>query len=186
MIYQYVVTLKNKQTLYLDITGFLLSIISVLFFILEMINSSTVGLAFFLGSLFIIAVLAWNIYQAKVRKRKVYYSRSLLIAALVWMKMPFYQWLCFVFILLAILEYQAKYSVEIGFSDTEIIINTLLKKKYMWAEFSNIVLKDGILTLDFSNNRIWQREVEEEDEEDGEEIEFNLYCKKRLYLGQTS
>lgn len=186
MIYQYVVTLKNKQTKYLDITGILLSFISVLFFIQEMISTKTVSIAYLFGSLFILCFLSWNIFQGKVRKTKVYYSRSLLIAALVWMKMPFYQWLSFVFILLALLEYQAKYAIEIGFSDSEIIMNTLLKKKYKWTEFSNLVLKDGILTLDFANNKIWQREVEDDDEDDTEEIEFNNYCKKRLSVAQVA
>ncbi len=186
MIYQYVVTLKNKQTQYLDITGFLLSFISVLFFILEMFNTKTISIPYLIGSVFILGLLSWNIFRGRIRKIKVYYSRSLLIAALVWMKMPFYQWLSFVFILLALLEYQAKYSIEIGFSDSEILMNTIIKKKFKWTEFSNIVLKDGILTLDFANNKIWQREVEDDEEDDTEEIEFNNYCKKKLSLVQVA
>ena len=54
MIYNYVVTLKNKQTRNLDILGFLLSSVSVLFFIQEMLRASSVGLAYLLGSIFII------------------------------------------------------------------------------------------------------------------------------------
>ena len=180
MIYQYVVTLKNKQTRYLDIIGFLLSVISVLFFITEMIQSGEIGFAYLLGSVFIIGVLCWNIYQSRVKNKKVYYSRSLLIAALVWMKMPFFQWVSFLFIILALLEYQAKYSIEIGFSEKEIIFNTLFKKRYSWSQFTNIVLKDGILTLDFSNNNVWQREVEDDEEDDAGEEEFNLYCEVQL------
>lgn len=186
MIYHYVVTLKNQQTRYIDIVGFLLSVISVLFFVQEMINSDHVGLAYLLGSIFIIAVLSWNIYQAKYHQRKVYYSRALLIAALVWMKMPFFQWLSFVFIILALLEYQAKYSVEIGFSDKEIILNTFFKKRYHWKQFSNVVLKDGILTLDFTNNKVLQREIEDDEDDDAGEEEFNNYCRSQLARVQTA
>ena len=125
-------------------------------------------------------MLAWNVFQTFVKKKKVYYSRALLIAALVWMKMPYYQWLCFAFIILALLEYQAKYAIEIGFSDTEIKINSLLKKKYHWSDFNNIVLKDGLLTLDFANNKVLQREVEDDEDDEADEDEFNDYCKKQL------
>ena len=105
----------------------------------------------------------------------------MLIAALVWMKMPYYQWLSFVFIILALLEYQAKFAVEIGFSDNEIKFNTLFKKKYNWSDFTNIVLKDGLLTLDFANNKILQREIEDDDDEDdADEKEFNDYCQRQL------
>ena len=186
MIYHYVVTIKNQHSRLIDIIGFLLSGVSVLFFVREMINAVSVGLAYLLGSVFIIAVLAWNIYQSRRRQRKVYYSRALLIAALVWMKMPYFQWLSFVFIILALLEYQAKYSVEIGFSDKEIVLNTFFKKKYSWTHFSNIVLKDGIITLDFVNNKVWQREIDEDEEDDASEEEFNHYCQSQLARTQPA
>ena len=96
------------------------------------------------------------------------------------MKMPYFQWLVFLFIILALLEYQAKYSIEIGFSDNEIVINSLFKKRYSWKDFSNIVLRDGLLTLDFTNNRILQREVEDDEDDDADEDEFNDYCNKQL------
>ena len=159
--------------------GLLLSIFSVACFTLQLISSHNVSVAYLLGSVAVLGIVIYNGTQ-QVKKRKVYYSRALLIAALVWMKMPYFQWLVFLFIILALLEYQAKYSIEIGFSDNEIVINSLFKKRYNWASFSNIVLKDGILTLDFTNNRILQREVEDDEDDDADEDEFNDYCKKQL------
>lgn len=180
MVYNYVVTLKNQQNRYIDVLGFLLSLLSILFFVREMLAETTVGLAYLLGSVFIAAMLAWNIYQSVRNRRKVYYSRALLIAALVWMKMPYFQWLTFVFIILALLEYQAKYSVEIGFSEQEIRLNRFFRRTYAWTDFRNIVLKDGMLTLDFANNRILQREIEDDPEDDADEDEFNDFCRRQL------
>ena len=179
MIYQYVVILRNRNHKYINIIGLLLSIISVVFFVQELVMSQQVGLAYLLGAIFVTGVLIWNILQSR-KGKKVYYSRALLIAALVWMKMPFFQWLAFVFIVLALLEYQAKYSMEIGFSDQEIVFNSLFKRKYQWAQFDNIMLKDGLLTLDFTNNRILQREVEDDEEDEADEDEFNAYCRSKL------
>lgn len=179
MIYQYVVVLKNLNTKFIDLLGFLLSLISLILFVRELLLSANVGLAYLLGSVFIAAVLIWNVIQSR-KGKKVYYSRAMLIAALVWMKMPYLQWLSFVFIILALLEYQAKYSIEIGFSDREIVFNSLLKKRYNWKDFTNIVLKDGLLTLDFANNKILQREIEDDDEPDAEEEEFNAFCREQI------
>lgn len=180
MIYPYVVTLKNQQTRAIDLFGFILSFVSVIFFVQEMIKSNQVGLAYAIGSIAILIVLGYNIYQSRKNGQKVYYSRALLIAALVWMKMPALQWLFFLFVILALLEYQAKYAVEIGFGENHILMNTLIKKRYNWSEFSNIVLKDGIITLDFANNKVMQKEVEEDEEDDAEEDEFNDFCTARI------
>ena len=179
MVYQYIVTLKNQNNRYIDLLGLLLSIFSVICFTWELVRSTSVSVAYLIGSAAVLGFVVWNLILAS-KKRKVYYSRSLLIAALVWMKMPYFQWLVFVFIILALLEYQAKYSIEIGFADNEIVFNSLFKKRYDWKQFSNIVLKDGLLTLDFTNNRILQREVEDDEDDDASEDEFNEYCRYHL------
>lgn len=179
MVYQYVVTLKNKNNRYIDILGLILSLFSVVSFTLELMGSLHVSVAYLIGALVVLGIVIYNLAQ-QAKKRKVYYSRALLIAALVWMKMPYLQWLVFLFIILALLEYQAKYAVEIGFADNEIVINSLFKKRYTWKQFSNIVLRDGLITLDFTNNRILQREVEDDEDDDADEDEFNDYCKRQL------
>jgi hypothetical protein len=179
MIYQYVVTIRNKNTRSIDLLGFFLSAASCIFFIEEMSKSGEIGIAYLTGSVFVSLLLIWNILQSK-RGKKVYYSRALLIAGLVWMKMPVLQWLSLVFFLLALLEYQAKYAIEIGFSENEVVMNNLIKKRYQWSEFNNIVLKDGLLTMDFKSNQLYQKEVLEDEEDDAEEDEFNDYCKQQL------
>src|SRR5690348_18432514 len=104
MVYQYVVTLKNQSNRYIDLLGLLLSIFSTICFVLELIRSSNVIVAPLIGAVAVPGFVIWNLVLA-AKKHKVYYSRALLIAALVWMKMPYFQWLAFVFIILALLEY---------------------------------------------------------------------------------
>lgn len=180
MIYHYVVTLKNKQTRYLDLIGLLLSLLSLFFFLMEMISSRSIHWAYLIGSVFIAGYILWALHRSYRLHKKVYYSRALLIAALVWMKMPYFQWLCLVFVVLALLEYQAKYAIEIGFTDHQVLINTLFKKKYDWSQFNNVILKDGVLTLDFANNKVLQKEILDEEDDDADEDEFNDYCRQRL------
>lgn len=160
--------------------GLLLSVISMLFFIKEMIRTGEVAVVYILGCVAIAIVLGYNWYQSRIPNKKIRYNKALFFAALVWMKVPSYQWVCVVFIVLAILESQAKYDTEVGFSEDEIVINTLIKRRFAWTQLNNVVLKDGILTLDFTNNKIMQRETLEDGEDDADEDEFNKYCEQQL------
>lgn len=179
MVYKYVVSLKNQHSRTIDIFGILLSLGSVAFFVWELILENNISFAYLLGAVAITGIIVFNIISS-LKGNKVHYSRALLLAALVWMKMPYLQWLFFLLIILAFLEYQAKYSLEIGFTDTQVVINSLFKKRYAWNQFNNIVLKDGLITLDFTNNKLLQREVVDDEEDEADEDEFNYYCQEQL------
>ena len=47
---------------------------------------------------------------------------------------------------------------------------------YQWNEFSNIILKDGLLTLDFKNNKLIQVSIDE-NKTAVDENSFNDFCK---------
>ena len=50
-------------------------------------------------------------------------------------------------------------------------------KKYHWNQFSNVILKDNILTLDFKNNKLLQAKIETTNlNEDA----FNIFAKEQL------
>jgi hypothetical protein len=179
MLYQYIVVLKNENKRYINAIGLFLSVLSALLFLKEQLLAEKIILPYLLGIIFIIGLLIWNYFIYRKGDKEVYFSKGLLIAGIVWTKMPYFEWLVFVFIALALLEYQAKYPLEIGFSRTHIIFNTLFKKKYNWSDVNNVILKDGLLTLDFTNNRIFQKEIDEGESEASEE-EFNAWCTDQL------
>ena len=57
------------------------------------------------------------------------------------------------------------------------------KKEFDWSSFSNVVLKDNILTIDFKNNRLIQAEIE-----GGQSIsepEFNEFAQSRINLKEN-
>lgn len=178
-IYQYIIVIRNQHTAVINIFGLLLCFISLVFFSLEQSKADNLILPYIIGITFIAGLLLWNIYKHFYTDRQIFFSRALLIAGLVWTSMPFMQWLVFVFVILAILEYQAKHSMEIGFSPNEIVFNTLIKKRFRWNDLTNVILKDGLLTIDFRNNRIFQREIDAGEHEAGEE-EFNAWCRQQL------
>lgn len=178
-VYTYIIVLRNESARYVNTIGFLLAVGSAIMFTREMLIRNAIFLPYMLGVVFIAGLLLWNAYVYYKLDKEIYYSKALLIAGLVWTKMPFLEWLIVVFVILAFLEYQAKLSPEIGFSDDHIVFNRLWKKRFSWQEVEHVILKDGLLTIDFKNNRILQKEIDSGENEASEQ-EFNDWCKDRL------
>jgi hypothetical protein len=180
-LYPYIIVLKNESSRYVNIFGFLLTFGSAVLFTREMLSRNSLVLPYFIGIIFIIGLLAWNAFIYYKTDKEIYYSKALLIAGLVWTRMPYFEWLVIVFAFLAILEYQAKRPLEIGFMQDHIIFNGLIRKKVNWSEIDNVILKDGVLTIDFKNNRLFQKETDSGDNEASEQ-EFNMWCRTRFAL----
>lgn len=176
--YPYIIVLKNESSRYINIFGFLLSTGSAVLFAREMFFRNMIIMPYLAGIIFIAGLLIWNAFLYYRTDKEIYYSKALLIAGLVWTKMPYFEWLVIVFAFLALLEYQAKRAPEIGFADDHIMINRLFKKKVSWQEIENVILKDGWLTIDFKNNRLLQKEIDSGENEASEE-EFNEWVRIR-------
>lgn len=70
---------------------------------------------------------------------------------------------------------------QIVIGEKEIMIRQNYRvKQYSWSAFNNIILKDGLLTLDYANNTI--RSFIVDDQRD--EIKFNAFCSQQLLLAQ--
>jgi len=178
--YPYIVVLKSNGTWQFNAFGLLLNLVSCVFFTREFVFTSDKNIFLIAGIVLVLGLLVWNIMRMS-KNHKAFFNRAYLISALLWIKMPYMEWLFVAFILLAILERQVKFPLEIGFSETQVVFNTLFKKRYPWSQLSNVVLRDGLLTIDFQNNHLLQREVEdEEEEEEVSEEEFNEFCQLQL------
>lgn len=180
MVYHYLVTLRNDNRKYIDLLSLLLCSMSALLFLREQLVTSQDTFKYLLGFLVVAFLTIRNVYLQRFRGRvTVSYNRALFFAAIMWTIMPFFQWLIFPLGFLGLFEFQAKFPLEIGFTDKQIVFNSLIKKRYTWQDFNNVVLKDNVLTLDFKNNKIFQKEtIDEEGEAD--EDEFNEFCENCL------
>jgi hypothetical protein len=176
--YPYIIVLKNDSSRYVNVFGFLLTAGSAALFAREMIFTNRIILPYLAGIIFIGGLLLWNAFLYYRTDKEIYYSKALLIAGVVWTKMPYFEWLVVVLAFLALLEYQAKKPVEVGFADDHIMINRLFKKRIRWSEIDNVVLRDGWLTIDFKNNRLLQKEIDTGESEASDD-EFNEWIKNR-------
>jgi hypothetical protein len=182
MRYQYVVTLKRESERATNLLSFFMCLLSGIAFLFAAFRDEKIfWLLLPLGILLIIGAIFQDISTRRGR-RGIQYRYLLVLSALGWIGMPVLPWLGVFFVILAFLEYQTKRPLEIGFDSDRVVINTLIRRQYDWSAFSNVVLRDGLLTIDFKNNRLLQKEVQddEEDEDDADEQEFNDYCRSRL------
>ena len=69
--------------------------------------------------------------------------------------------------------------------DTIVIKKTLLTTEYGWHQCSHVVLKDDLLTLDFSNNKMLQLYIDNV-KNDIDEIAFNQFSATHINLPITS
>ena len=70
---------------------------------------------------------------------------------------------------------EPKYEIDLN----GIKITKLLSEKlYSWADIQNLVLKDGLLTIDFKNNHILQTPITSKHRVD--EKAFNQFCHQQL------
>lgn len=185
MKYQYVVILKKNGERATDLLSALLCFCSAVIFGYTQIKSDHPTIYLFAFTALILAGLVYNVARRRQHK-SMRYRYLILLTALAWFGMPVLPWIGILFLVLAFLEHQAKRPLEIGFDRDRIVINSLIRQRHDWSVFNNILLKDGLLTLDFKNNRLLQKEIADDDEEedDVDEEEFNAYCRDRLTYGK--
>jgi hypothetical protein len=183
MRYQYIVILKKTSARATDAFSLLLCLFSAITF---GYRSFTAGHINYLALVLAIALLAGPATTLIIRAKNgtaVRYRIWLLAAAIGWIGLTPTPWVGAFYFVLAFLEAQTKRPLEIGFDQDLVVINTLIKRRFDWSMFNNVVLKDGLLTLDFKDNRLLQKEVaDDEDDDDVDEEEFNAWCRSKILL----
>lgn len=178
MHYDYVVTLKRENARKTDLASFLLLIFSFLAFSYIQLREGFNGFQS-IAMLILLTGLSINIYASR-KKKELHFRNWLFAAGLLWLGMPYFEWMFVPFVCFALLESQAKYPLEIGFQKDGVVINTLFKKKIPWSALESVLLKDGLLTLDYKDNTLIQKEVLDDEDPDADEDEFNEYCRGKL------
>jgi hypothetical protein len=108
-----------------------------------------------------------------------FWHRSIFgICAVVWMREGFWS-LSIVLLLFILLDFFANKKLVVDITDSKILVPFVLQKKVEWNEVNNVILKDGLLTIDFKNNKLFQQLILNSDE-DVNEKEFNRFCQQQL------
>lgn len=117
-------------------------------------------------------------YNDRIRKHIKTFLLATLNLSLFWLiKGPW--WVALLTLLLAFFYLLAQRELNIIVSNSHIIYPSFPKRSIQWSELNNLILKDGLLTIDFKNDAIIQHYPEQKMSLPGEK-EFNEFCRERL------
>lgn len=116
------------------------------------------------------------IFSMFFKKRiKIGYQIAAIIVCVGWIQLS-YAWLGIIMIILLSIAERIARDTIINFTSSEIIITSFSKRKFQWNDLQNVVLRDGLLTIDFKNNKLLQVFTSNPT---NEKI-FNDFCKNQL------
>jgi hypothetical protein len=179
-IFPYIVVLKKKHQKTASLIGMFSALIFILLIAIKTINDPKDWIFMLMVILSFIGLLAYDLIQfRKKKKTEMMLVYLVAIASLFFLNLPGQ----IAFIALAITGYLSTRPEEIGFSEKGIVFRSIFSKNIQWSDLNNALIKDGILTLDYKNNKLFQAETD--DDEDNEEYdvseeEFNEFCRKQL------
>ena len=188
--YNYIITIKKPDYKTADAVAFLMLVLALAFFSFTVVKqwSTVYHNAAIMYMVIIAFIVLWSGYRfVSARNKKgsiAFYRLALLAAAIGWFTEPVSNyWMTALYVIAALLERQVKFPQEVGVDDNGIAFNTLPQKEYEWKEINNLLLKEGILTVDYKNNKLFQQEIESEINPSLEN-EFNQYCRTKLATAQ--
>jgi hypothetical protein len=166
------VRLYNRFAVFL----FLLSDLAIGWFLtVGMISSARIN--FGIATIFINLVTVSIYLAGRGLHKKDLFVLSMIVLVIFW-SLTVYWWVAIIIAVLAFLYFISQRNFIITISEKQIVYPSFPKRLISWNELTNLVLKDGWLTIDFLNNRIIQHEVVGNGEVS--EADFNEFCRSRL------
>ena len=179
-VYDFIIVFKSPNYKWVDRVSQLMIILAIAVFTFSLsIATFNLGSAFLI--FLILAMIAQLIYINKKQKKGgvPLFRIGIFAGAIGWYMQPGGKWIALIYLVAALLEKQVKFPQEVAFDEVEIVFNSFPKKIYSWSDIANIFFKDGMITIDFRNNKLIQKEIESQTSA-LEEQEFNEFCGSML------
>jgi hypothetical protein len=171
--FTYLIELKDMQATRKSTTGLLLSILAVIIFLTRWDTAKENYYIDFIIAFIILAGLVYNRFFSRGKTPIPYRFFFIAAAAGLGLLYPFH-FISIAYLILAFAEAPLNRRHTVAFSNDGIMIKSWKKDFYTWSQLQAAILKDGLLTLDFRNNRILQKEVIGSN--DINESDFNVWC----------
>lgn len=123
---------------------------------------------------------ATEYFYKKRNKRYSGKAAAVVFIIIAYINLKFW-WAAIAVLLIAVLYSVSVRQLVVYVNSGGIIYPSFPKKHLDWVNLNNIILKDGILTIDLKNNKLAQAEViNGENDYDLDEKEFNEFCHSQL------
>jgi hypothetical protein len=177
------VVLKNDKTRQYDRMALFIILLNIAIFILTVFYSSGKNIRMIAlgGAVFSALLLIISQYTAAGKKSngRIYKHLPLLLITITWGLLGNWWGAC-ICLALGLLFQVSQRQLAVGVGKEAILYPSFPKKTIQWNELNNLVLKDGLLTIDFKNNKILQSEIINSSVELNEK-EFNDFCREQLH-----
>ena len=186
MQYDYIITLKRPSYLLINIISIILLLLFLLAFGFFIVSGGISGRQYWLMLIpvMILGLMVYGFVRSREKDFLVYYRTELFIAALGWFLFPAFaelRYLGWLYALMAFIERLAKRPDQWGFAKEAVERMTIPKKSYEWVDIENVMIRDNLITIDFRNNKILQKELDSPVDKPLER-EFNDFCKEQLHF----
>lgn len=191
--YDYLLCLKKPDVVLIDRFSRLMLLVALASFAFTgyaYLSGNTAGFpksfALLLLAIFLI-VLAWWLYTERrwhLTKERMF-RPALMLVAWGWFIVPDGKWVSSIYIIASLLEKPAKVPPEVGFDAEGATMNSFPKKHYPWSKLANVVLRDGLLSIDLKDNQLIQKDLDGNVEK-ALENEFNAFCADQLNKSRSA
>jgi hypothetical protein len=189
MQYEYIITLKRPGYFLINTISVILLVLFLAAFGFFVMSSGWSGRQYWLLLVpaMIIGLMIYGYVRSKEKDFLVYYRTELFIAALGWFLFPEFtelRYLGWLYALMAFIERLAKRPDQWGFAKEAVDRLGIPKKSFNWVDIENVVIRDNLITIDFRNNKILQKELDSPVDKPLER-EFNDFCQQQLHFIDT-
>jgi ABC-type antimicrobial peptide transport system permease subunit len=181
---QFELTLKNEKKRYYDRFAILLFTLNALGITIALLYTDNPAIGKFEDLGILVASLGssmfclLSIFYQKQYKYRTGFLVGIIIITLAWVLIG-YWWIALLFAGLLSLFHISQRQLNVIVSTEHVLYPSFPVKKISWIDLSNLVLKDGLLTIDFKNNKIIQQMVDKEKTVVNEK-DFNEFCNKQF------
>ena len=160
------------------ITGILLSLLGCIIFFARWRSDFQTDYADLIFAFLIAGGLIHNFAFSARQIYQVPHRFFFIVIAVGLSLFPPFNILCVPYLILALIERRFNAKPSVLFSEKGVTISGWRKLFYEWNSFESVVLKDDLLTLDFTNNRLLQKEIVPGSPVD--ESDFNDWVSKQI------
>ena len=176
------ITLRNDKLKQYNWIALFIIIINLALFIYLAIASNTKSIRISsIGAIIIIIIslsIEYFLISIKNNQDSMYRVIAEYIIGLTWFNIGYWQ-IGLVIFVLGFLYQVAKRPLLVTIIAEKITYPSFPKKSFDWSALNNILLKDGLLTIDLKSNRFIQQPVDETKTSVNEK-DFNDFCKQQL------
>jgi hypothetical protein len=170
----------NSQKAFQSFFVFLLflHLLAAAILILSTPDKKLLSIGYISAGIFLTSIIAFRFFKSK---KKIFGSYQIIVSiifSVFWFLQAGILGMMCCIILLSFLQILQTKKTSILFSiDTILVKNILFSKNYSWPQVEYVILKDGLLTINFKSNKIIQMEVQEEFYN---EIIFNAFVADKI------